>query len=119
MLIWYIFIEEALFVLCPITYILAKALAEGVIENKGYQTRAEPFFAAKLNKRAVSITWKKEWLHKPVFRKTVRTEKSEMKIGRELNTARKALRAAGGAVEEERQAFNNGRRGLWKKLDDA
>lgn len=62
---WYISIEEILPAFRPITHILAKALAEGVIANEGYQTQAEPFFATKLSKRALKIRWKKEWLHKP------------------------------------------------------
>ena len=68
---WYIFIEEALPVICPIAHLLAKALAEGVIANDGYQTRAEPLFNTRLNKRALKIRWKEEWMHKPVFRGTV------------------------------------------------
>ena len=111
---WYIFIEEPLPVLCPITHILAKALAEGVIENEGFKTRAEPFFATKLNKRAVSIRWKKEWLHKPVFRRTVKAETKnpwQEFQDRALKTPRPAYR--------DRQAINNARRSLWEKSDDA
>lgn len=95
---WYIFIEEALPVLCPITHLLAKALAEGVIESEGYQSRAEPFFATK----------KKEWLHEPVFRKTVRTEISEMDVTQERVTALyKLVRLAGKELKRHG--------GMWKK----
>ncbi|KAK0722920.1 hypothetical protein B0T26DRAFT_750260 [Lasiosphaeria miniovina] len=52
---WYIFVEEKLLVLCPITHILTKALAEGIIASEGYQTKADPSFATKLNKRALKI----------------------------------------------------------------
>lgn len=55
-LTWYPFVEEKLPVLCPITHILAKAPAEGVIDKSGYGTRAEPFFSTKLGIRAVHIT---------------------------------------------------------------
>ncbi|KAM7189613.1 hypothetical protein V8F33_009981 [Rhypophila sp. PSN 637] len=65
------FIEEILAVMCPLAHILTKALAESVIANEGYQTRAEPFFATKPSKPALRNRWK-EWLHKPVFRQTVR-----------------------------------------------
>ncbi|KAM7222743.1 hypothetical protein V8F06_001930 [Rhypophila decipiens] len=57
--------------MCPVAHILTKALAESVIANEGYQTRAEPFFATKPSKPALRNRWK-EWLHKPVFRQTVR-----------------------------------------------
>ncbi len=69
---WYLFIEEDLPILCPITHILAKALAEGVINDEGYQTTADPFFATNLGKTAVKIRWKPNWLHKPVFRRTTK-----------------------------------------------
>ncbi len=50
---WYLLIEEGLPILCLITHILAKALAEGVINDEGYQTTAGPFFATNLSKSAV------------------------------------------------------------------
>lgn len=83
---WYIFVEEPLPVLYPIANILAKALAEGVIANEGY-TRAEPFFNTKLNKRALKVRWKKEWLHKPMFHKTDKTDlggKAKKKVVKEI-----------------------------------
>lgn len=67
---WYTFIEEDIPALCPVSHVLAKALAEGVIDAPGYQTRAEPFFSTKLNQPSIKIKWKREWLHRPVFRKT-------------------------------------------------
>ncbi|KAK3359289.1 hypothetical protein B0T25DRAFT_564309 [Lasiosphaeria hispida] len=94
----------------PITHILAKALAEGVIANEGYQTKADPFFATKLNKRALKIRWKKEWLHKPVFRKThkVLKEESEFeKLCAKINSIRKA------AYESVRSA-KRGLFNLWR-----
>lgn len=76
---WFPLIEEDIPALCPVTHILAKAIAEGVIEHNGYQTSPEPFFNTKLNDRDVFIQWKKEWMHKPVFRRTINAlgEKSD------------------------------------------
>ncbi|POR31863.1 Uncharacterized protein TPAR_07921 [Tolypocladium paradoxum] len=51
----YIFIEEKSPILYPISHILAKALAKGIIASKGYETKAEPFFRTKLNKKAYKI----------------------------------------------------------------
>lgn len=67
---WYPFIEEKLRVLCPNSHLLAKALAEGVVDLPGYD-RAEPFFNTKISMSAVRIPWKEEFWHKPVFRRTV------------------------------------------------
>ncbi|KAM3498337.1 hypothetical protein MY10362_008339 [Beauveria mimosiformis] len=62
------------------TYILAKAIAEGVITTEGYQTGPEPFFNIRLSVKAASIQWKREWMHKPVFRRTINVlgEKSDL-----------------------------------------
>ncbi|EFZ04323.2 DUF3435 domain protein [Metarhizium robertsii] len=68
---WYLFVEEKHPGLCPTSHILAKALAEKVIANQGYQTSEGPFFNTKLSRRAVKIQLKKEWRHKPVFRQTI------------------------------------------------
>ncbi|KAK3693493.1 hypothetical protein B0T22DRAFT_532730 [Podospora appendiculata] len=102
-------------VLCPITHILAKALAEGVIANEGYQTKADPFFATKLNKRALKIRWKKEWLHKPVFRKTNKVSKEESEF-EELCAKSDSARAA---AYESVQSAKRGLFNLWEKSDDA
>ena len=67
---WFPFVEESLPILCPISHLLGKALAEGAVKMHGYD-RAEVFFNTKLSIRAVKIEWKTEFLHKPVFRKTV------------------------------------------------
>lgn len=34
---WFPLVEEDIPALCPVTYILTKAIAEGVVANKGYQ----------------------------------------------------------------------------------
>lgn len=44
---WFILIEEDNPLLCPITHIISKALAEGLIENPDYQT-VERLFSTKL-----------------------------------------------------------------------
>lgn len=69
----FIFTEESLPVICPVSHILAKAIAERVIQNEGY-SRAEHFFQTRLQTKAVKVEWKEEFLHCPVFRKTVRTD---------------------------------------------
>jgi hypothetical protein len=68
-LTWYLFVEEDIHALCPISRILAKVLAEDVVATECNPSRAEPLFSTKLNKRAVKIRWKQEWNHTPVFRK--------------------------------------------------
>ena len=68
---WYLLVEEKLPLLCPVSHILAKALAEGVVQKEGYQTRAEPFFSTKIGTRGIKIQWKREFMHKPVFRQIV------------------------------------------------
>ncbi|KAK8068828.1 hypothetical protein PG994_005444 [Apiospora phragmitis] len=75
---WYPFIEEKLPVLCPPSHLLAKALAEGVVNLPGYD-RAEPFFNTKISMSAVRIPWKEEFWHKPVFRRTVESVEGPVK----------------------------------------
>lgn len=65
------FVEEKLPLLCPISKLLAKALAEDVVDMHGYDTGPEPYFNTKLSMPAAHIRWKKEFWHKPVFRRTV------------------------------------------------
>ncbi|KAH8747986.1 hypothetical protein F5883DRAFT_697821 [Diaporthe sp. PMI_573] len=76
---WFPFVEEKLPILCPISKLLAKARAEGVIDLTGYDTCTEPFFNTKLSMPAVHIPWKKEFWHKPVFRKTVESVEGPIK----------------------------------------
>ncbi|KAK3943567.1 hypothetical protein QBC46DRAFT_420016 [Diplogelasinospora grovesii] len=109
--------------LCPIAHILAKALAEGVITNEGYQTRAEPFFTTRLNKRALKIRWKKEWLHKPVSRKTDLRKNVEKKVEKEIRPATLRDALFGEEVKDKevyRVVLNSGGGSdLWEKSDDA
>lgn len=76
---WFPFVEEKLPMLCPISKLLAKARAEGVIDLDGYDTCTEPFFNTKLGVPAVYIPWKKNFWHKPVFRKTVESVEGPIK----------------------------------------
>ncbi|KAJ2903748.1 hypothetical protein MKZ38_009400 [Zalerion maritima] len=57
----FLFVEENLPLICPISSIIAKALAEGVIES-GFDC-AEKFFSTKLALPAVQIYWKREFWH--------------------------------------------------------
>ncbi|OAA68466.1 FluG domain-containing protein [Niveomyces insectorum RCEF 264] len=67
----FIFVEEDLPVICPVSHILAKTIAEGVIKNEKFQ-RAEQFFQTRLTSRGLKVDWKDEFLHVPVFRRTVK-----------------------------------------------
>jgi hypothetical protein len=98
---WHISIEAVLPALCPIIYNLAKTLAEGVIANEGYWARSEPFFTTKLNKRALKIRWKKEWLYKPVFRKTELRNSMERKLEMEFRPVSLCDALFGKEVEEK------------------
>ncbi|KAJ2906919.1 hypothetical protein MKZ38_009782 [Zalerion maritima] len=66
---FYLFVEENLPLICPVLYIFAKALAEEVIGISGYD-RAENVFNTKISLPAVRIPWKREFWHKPVFRRS-------------------------------------------------
>ncbi|RSL48246.1 hypothetical protein CEP54_013014 [Fusarium duplospermum] len=50
---WFNLFEEDISALCPLSHVLAKALAEGVIDAPGYQTRAVPFFSTILNQPSI------------------------------------------------------------------
>lgn len=76
---WYTFIEESLHVLCPITFIVIKALTEGVIEHPDYQ-RAEILFGTKIPRKMVRIPWKREFMYVPVFRKNLLAEEGFIKL---------------------------------------
>ena len=97
---WYTFIEENLPVLCPITLIVLKALAEGVIEHPDYQ-RAENLFGSRIAKKMVHIPWKREFKHMPVFRKTLLAGEAFIKSGEPItddtfdNNSRKLGRDVG------------------------
>ncbi|KAH9204046.1 hypothetical protein DL95DRAFT_529410 [Leptodontidium sp. 2 PMI_412] len=71
----FLFRENPLPILCPISHILARAIRDNAILVDGY-TSAEPFFATNLgsqNVKAMKVHWKPEWLKRPVFRRSVWT----------------------------------------------
>ncbi|KIH94252.1 hypothetical protein SPBR_09199 [Sporothrix brasiliensis 5110] len=82
----FLFLEEKLPMICPITHILAKALAENVIQHDGY-TQARHFFQTKLSVDAVQIHWKKEFWHEPVFRRSSKTLKGYEKSNNPITNA--------------------------------
>ncbi|KAH6725063.1 hypothetical protein BKA61DRAFT_688492 [Leptodontidium sp. MPI-SDFR-AT-0119] len=71
----FLFRENPLLILCPISHILTRAIRDNTVLVDGY-TSAEPFFATDLgsqNVKAMKIHWKPEWLKRPVFRTSVWT----------------------------------------------
>jgi hypothetical protein len=84
---WFPFVEEKLPLLCPISKLLAKAVSEGVVDMSGYDTCAEPYFSTKLGISSVYIPWKKEFWHKPVFRKTIESVEGPKKSDEPLSAA--------------------------------
>lgn len=70
----FLFRENPLPIICPISHILTRAIRDGAILVDGY-TSAEPFFATNLRAqgmKAMKVHWKPEWLKRPVFRRSVR-----------------------------------------------
>jgi len=96
----FLFVEEDIPLLCPISHLLAKALAEGVVAHEGY-SRPEPFFSTKLSVLGVQIPWKRQFMHTPVFRQTIKSIDGYKKIDEPLrrdqfdNNSRNLGRAAG------------------------
>ncbi|RAL59974.1 hypothetical protein DID88_000600 [Monilinia fructigena] len=68
----FLFHEEALPILCPVSHILAIAIRDNAIKVEGY-THAKPFFESNLQDptKAVLIHWKPEKLKTPIFRQAV------------------------------------------------
>ncbi|KAH9204554.1 hypothetical protein DL95DRAFT_418158 [Leptodontidium sp. 2 PMI_412] len=67
----FLFRENPLPILCPISHILTRAIRDHAVLVDGY-TSAEPFFATDLgsqNVKAMKVHWKPEWLKRPVFRR--------------------------------------------------
>ncbi|KAF3763523.1 hypothetical protein M406DRAFT_228735, partial [Cryphonectria parasitica EP155] len=79
----FLFVEEKLPIICPISHILAKALAEGAIAI-GEPNDAASFFATRINRPGIKIRWKEESLHKPLFRKSAKTLQGYDKIDEPL-----------------------------------
>jgi Protein of unknown function (DUF3435) len=71
----FLFRDNPLPILCPISYILSRAILDSAILVDGY-TSAEPFFNTHLSDQsmsAIKVNWKEEWLKRPLFRRSVRT----------------------------------------------
>ncbi|KAH8660127.1 hypothetical protein BX600DRAFT_522931 [Xylariales sp. PMI_506] len=66
---WFPFVEKKLPILYPITHLYTKAKAERAFDAKFEDVGT--WFNTNLNISAVKVDWKKEFLHKPVFRRTV------------------------------------------------
>ncbi|OAA63292.1 FluG domain-containing protein [Niveomyces insectorum RCEF 264] len=117
----FIFVEEDLPYICPVSHIIAKAIAEGAIEDKDLQ-RAEQFFQTRLDKKGVQVCWKREFLHRPVFRQTVykdgRFTKSDDPLSRtQYDKATKNLGQAAGFAADLRSY--DIRRGLLGAVNDS
>ncbi|KAI1151529.1 hypothetical protein F4825DRAFT_422489 [Nemania diffusa] len=67
---WYPFIEEKHPMPCPLSYIPTKIIAEKVIDHSGYNS-ARRFFHTRIGLPVAHVPWKKEFWHKPVFRRTI------------------------------------------------
>jgi len=71
----FLFRENPLPILCPISHILTRAIRDNAILVDGY-TSAEPFFDTDLggqNVKAMKVHWKPECLKRPLFRLSVWT----------------------------------------------
>ncbi|KAG9232492.1 FluG domain-containing protein [Amylocarpus encephaloides] len=71
----FLFRENPLAILCPISHMLVRAIRDDAILVDGY-TSAEPFFGTDLPSEGMSafkVHWKEEWLKRPVFRRSVWT----------------------------------------------
>ncbi|APA07342.1 hypothetical protein sscle_02g021120 [Sclerotinia sclerotiorum 1980 UF-70] len=70
----FLFHEEALPILCPVSHILAIAIRDNAIKVDGF-THAKPFFTSNLQDptKAVLVHWKPEKLKVPIFRQAVWT----------------------------------------------
>jgi hypothetical protein len=71
----FLFRENPLSILCPISHILTRTIRNNAIFVDGYIS-AEPFFVTNLGGQriqAIKVYWKPEWLKRPVFYRSVRT----------------------------------------------
>lgn len=68
----FLFRENPLPILCPITHILARALRDDAIQVEGFRN-ARSFFSTNISKTATKIRWKTSKLKTPIFRRSVRT----------------------------------------------
>jgi len=68
----FLFRENPLPILCPISHILARAIRDDAIQVNGFTT-ARPFFFTNIRKTATKVHWKPSKLKTPIFRRSVRT----------------------------------------------
>ncbi|KND88769.1 hypothetical protein TOPH_06521 [Tolypocladium ophioglossoides CBS 100239] len=68
----FLFRENPLPIICPISHILARAIRDDAIEVDGFR-HAAPFFSTYIRKQATKVNWKPSALKTPVFRRSVRT----------------------------------------------
>ncbi|KAM3533678.1 hypothetical protein MY4038_002993 [Beauveria bassiana] len=68
----FLFRENPLPILCPISHILARAIRDDAVDVDGF-SYAAPFFSTKIGKPATKVYWKTSMLKTPVFRRSVRT----------------------------------------------
>lgn len=68
----FLFRENPLPILCPISHILARAIRDDAVEVGGF-THAAPFFSTKIGRAATKVNWKTSMLKTPVFRRSVRS----------------------------------------------
>lgn len=69
----FLFRENPLPILCPISHILTRAIRDDAILVDGY-TSAELFFTTDLGgqgMKAMKVYWKPEWLKRPIFQRSV------------------------------------------------
>ncbi|KID73434.1 FluG domain-containing protein, partial [Metarhizium brunneum ARSEF 3297] len=68
----FLFRENPLPILCPISHLLARAISDDAIEVGGFH-HAAPLFSSHIRRKAIKVHWKPSVLKKPVFRRSVRT----------------------------------------------
>ncbi|KAK2591556.1 hypothetical protein QQS21_010749 [Conoideocrella luteorostrata] len=68
----FLFRENPLPILCPISHMLARAMRDDAIEIDGFN-HASPLFSTHIQKKAIKVHWKPSVLKMPVFRKSVRS----------------------------------------------
>ncbi|KAM3562091.1 hypothetical protein MY1884_001997 [Beauveria asiatica] len=68
----FLFRENPLPILCPISHILARAIRDNAVDVDGF-THATPFFSTEIGRAATKVNWKTSMLKTPVFRRSVRS----------------------------------------------
>ncbi|KZZ99241.1 FluG domain-containing protein [Beauveria brongniartii RCEF 3172] len=68
----FLFRENPLPILCPISHILARAIRDNAVDVDGF-THATLFFSTEIGRAATKVNWKTSMLKTPVFRRSVRS----------------------------------------------